>query len=92
MPRVIRRPARGWSGQEHSVGSEERSDGILGGMDPLRQAEIDRARRQPPEERLREALQVMADGFALKRASLRARHPDATHAELERLFRQWLRE
>jgi hypothetical protein len=32
----------------------------------------------------------MADGFALKLAGLRARHPRATEAEIARLFRQWL--
>ena len=43
-------------------------------------------------ERLRAALQLMATGFRLKRASLRRQHPDATLEELEAMFQAWVLE
>lgn len=59
-------------------------------MDPLRAEEIERYRRQPPAERLREALQVMADGIALKRGNLRRQFPDLSEAEIDAKLDAWL--
>jgi hypothetical protein len=46
--------------------------------------------RRAAEERLRVALALSADGFAMKRLSLRRRHPRASRAEIERLLEAWL--
>jgi hypothetical protein len=59
-------------------------------MDPLRQDDLERARATPPGEKGRQALEAMATGVRLKRAGLRARHPQATEAELDKLLERWL--
>lgn len=58
-------------------------------MDPLRQDDLERARQTPPVAKLRQALEAMAMGIRLKRASLRHR-PKATEAELDAMLRAWL--
>jgi hypothetical protein len=59
-------------------------------MDPLRRDDIERARRTPPAVRAAQALEAMRVGIRLRRAALRARHPEASEAELEKLLRSWL--
>lgn len=59
-------------------------------MDRLRHDDIERARRTPPEEKLRQALDLMAAGIELHRAGLRARRPEATEAEIDAEVRRWL--
>ena len=58
-------------------------------MDPFLAEEIAHARQATPEARLLEALQVMADGFEVKRASLRLRFPLASEAEIEERLWRW---
>jgi len=48
------------------------------------------ARATSPEEKLRQALELMAAGFRLERAALRERHRDASEEEIARLFEEWL--
>jgi hypothetical protein len=59
-------------------------------MDPLRRDDIERARRQTPEEKARRALEMMRVGTQLKRAGLRSRHPGETDEQIEERLRQWL--
>ena len=59
-------------------------------MDPLRAEEMERHRRQPSAERLLEALQVMADGIALKRGNLRRQFPTLSEAEIDAKLDAWL--
>jgi hypothetical protein len=59
-------------------------------VDPLRAEEIERHRQQPSHERLREALEVMADGIALKRGNLRRQFPALRAAEIEAKLDEWL--
>jgi hypothetical protein len=59
-------------------------------MDPLRRDDIERARATPPEERAKQALEAMRTGIRLKRAALRARHPQAPAEQIEELLRAWL--
>ena len=59
-------------------------------MDPLRQDDIDRARATPPAERAKQALACMRAGIALKLASLRARHPGESAAEIDARLLSWL--
>jgi len=59
-------------------------------VDPFLAEEIERYRRQPPGERLRESLEVMRDGFALKRGNLRRLHPEASDEEIERMLLEWM--
>jgi len=60
-------------------------------MDPLRRDDIERARRLPIEERAKLALEMMRTGIKLKRASLRARYPEASESEIEEKLLLWLR-
>ncbi len=59
-------------------------------MDPLRRDDIEQARRATPEEKARQALEMMRAAVRLKRAGLRARHPDESEAEIDRRVREWL--
>jgi hypothetical protein len=59
-------------------------------MDPLRRDDIEQARRATPEEKARQALEMMRAAVRLKRAGLRARHPDESEAEIDRRLREWL--
>jgi hypothetical protein len=61
-------------------------------VDALRRADIEAARTTPLEEKLAQAIELMEQGIALKRAQLRARNPEATEAEVDRLLAQWLEE
>lgn len=42
--------------------------------------------------RFRAALELMETGMALQRQNIRRRHPDASEAEIDRLFDEWLLE
>ncbi len=59
-------------------------------MDPLRRDDIEQARRATPEEKARQALEMMRAAVRLKRAGLRARHPHESEAEIDRRVREWL--
>jgi hypothetical protein len=59
-------------------------------MGPFRAEEIERYRRQPPGARLLEALEVLADGIAMKRANLRRVHPELGEEAIEALLDAWL--
>lgn len=60
-------------------------------MDPLRKDDIERARRAPPEERMRAVLDAVNAGVRIRLASLRAKRPQATEGEIEAALREWLR-
>jgi hypothetical protein len=59
-------------------------------VDPLRRDDIERARRTPPDERTRQALEAMRTGIRLKQMALRARFPEESEAQLEARLRRWL--
>ncbi len=59
-------------------------------MDPLTRDDIERARTTPPEEKARQALEMMRTGIRLKRAGLRARHPHVSAEEIELRLQRWL--
>lgn len=59
-------------------------------MDPFRAEEIERYRRQPPGERLLEALRVMDEGIAMKRANLVRRHPELDDVAIDAKLQAWL--
>ena len=59
-------------------------------MDPLRRDDIERARRTPPSEKARQALELMRVGIELRRAGIRSRYPLATEAEIDQALREWL--
>jgi hypothetical protein len=59
-------------------------------MDRLREDDLGRARVTPPAVKLRQALDAMAAGIRLKRASLRHEHPHASDDEIEAMLRSWL--
>lgn len=47
-------------------------------------------RNTPPTEKARQAFELMRVGIRLKRAALRARHPDASSERIEGLLQDWL--
>lgn len=49
-------------------------------------------RNTPPAEKARQAFELMRTGIRLKRAALRARHPDASPDQIENLLQAWLDE
>lgn len=59
-------------------------------LDPLRQDDIERARRTPLDERARQVLDLVDFGIRMQNAAIRARFPDATEDEVERRLRLWL--
>jgi hypothetical protein len=59
-------------------------------VDVLRRDDIELARRTPPGERARQALEMMRTGFRLKRAALRARYRDESEEQIDARFRLWL--
>jgi len=58
-------------------------------MDPLRAEAAEHHRRESPGERLRQALEMMREGYALKLGNLRRQHPHATEQEVEALLQAW---
>ena len=59
-------------------------------MDRLRRDDVEQARRATPEEKARQALEMMRAAVRLQRAGLRSRNPNASEAEIDRLVREWL--
>jgi hypothetical protein len=61
-------------------------------VDALRRDDVERMRNTPPAEKAKQAFELMRTGIRLKRAALRARHPDATPDQIEHLLQAWLDE
>ena len=59
-------------------------------MDPLRADDISNAQTATPEEKARQAFDMMRTGLRLKRTALRLRHPGATDEEIDALMDAWL--
>ena len=59
-------------------------------MNPIRLDSIREARETPPDQKLLQALAMMAEGIRLKHARLRAAHPALTEAEVDQLLQSWL--
>jgi hypothetical protein len=59
-------------------------------VDSLRKDDVDEMRATPPEEKARQAFDLMRTGIRLKRAALRERHPEASDAEIEAMLQAWL--
>ena len=59
-------------------------------MDPIRRDSIERAIRTPPEEKARQALEMMRLAIRLRRAGLGARFPTETAEQIEERVRRWL--
>jgi hypothetical protein len=59
-------------------------------LDPLRQDDLERARRTPAEERARQAIDLANFGIRQQRAAIRVRFHGATEDEIDRRFRLWL--
>lgn len=59
-------------------------------MDSLHRDDIDRARRTTYAMRAAQAFEAMRLGIRLRRAALRARHPEASETEVEDRLRSWL--
>ena len=59
-------------------------------MDALEQFDIVHDRQSTPQVKFVEAIEAMAEGFELKRAQIRTRHPDLSDADVEAAFVAWL--
>ena len=59
-------------------------------MDRLREDDVEAMRATSPEEKARQAFDLMRTGIRLKRASLRTRHPDASDEEIDAMLQAWL--
>lgn len=59
-------------------------------MDALEEFDIVQDRRATAPTKLVEAIEMMAEGYELKRAQIRTRHPDLLDAEVEAAFLAWL--
>jgi Rv0078B-related antitoxin len=59
-------------------------------LDPLRQDDLERARRTPAEERARQAFDLANFGIRQQRSAIRTRFPGATEDEIDRRLRLWL--
>lgn len=59
-------------------------------VDRLRAEDVAYYSELAPGERLRMALEMMLDGFALQRANLRRRYPAAPGEEIETMLRAWM--
>lgn len=59
-------------------------------VDPLRRDDVDAMRTTSPEEKARQAFELMRAGIQLKRTALRARHPRAAPDEIEAMLQVWL--
>ena len=73
-----------------AAGTPDHSRCRLAEVDPIRRDDIEPARRATPEEKARQALEMMRAAVRLKRAGLRSRHPEASEAEIDRRLREWL--
>lgn len=59
-------------------------------LDPLARHDLELSRRESPEEKLAQALELMDSGFRLKRAALQLRLKDATPEEVDQALVAWL--
>jgi hypothetical protein len=59
-------------------------------VDALREDDLERARSTPPGEKLRQALELMQLGIALKRRRLRAAEPGASEEEIDARLLAWM--
>jgi hypothetical protein len=59
-------------------------------VDALRKDSIAAAIQAAPEEKAKQALDAARTGIRLKRAALRARHPDDSPTEIEARLQRWL--
>ena len=59
-------------------------------MDSLRLDDIETSRITDPASKLAQALEMMAEGFRLKRAALRAAQPSASDSEIDAQLERWL--
>jgi Rv0078B-related antitoxin len=64
--------------------------GIFLRVDALRKDDLETARTTPGEEKLRQALELMALGIELQRRKLRAADPSASEAVIEGRMLAWL--
>jgi hypothetical protein len=62
----------------------------LRGLEALRQDDIERARRTPPEEKARQALGLMRFGIKLERVKLRRAFPDESEAQIGQRLLLWM--
>lgn len=61
-------------------------------MDPLQKDDIERARRMPPDERMRAVLAAVNAGVRIRVAALRTKRPHATDREIDAALREWLKD
>jgi hypothetical protein len=59
-------------------------------VDRLVEHDTQVAREAPPDEKLRQALELMDAGLRLKRDLLKSARPSASEAEHQAAFEQWL--
>jgi hypothetical protein len=59
-------------------------------VDALERSDLEFARRATPEQKLAQALEMMATGLRLKREQLRRDNPTFDDAALEELYLAWL--
>lgn len=59
-------------------------------MDALRKDDLERARTTPVGQKLRQALELMELGIALRRRKLRAAAPDASEEEIDARLLLWM--
>jgi hypothetical protein len=59
-------------------------------VDPLLRSSIELNAAKTPGERLREALEMMDWGIAMKRSRLRAENPDASPEAIDEMLTAWL--
>lgn len=59
-------------------------------MDALERSDLELASELSPEEKLRQALDLMASGLKLQRATIRRQNPNLDEAGLEAAFQAWL--
>lgn len=59
-------------------------------MDPLLQDDIETSRASSPQEKLRQAFELMETGIRLKRIALRHALPSVSEAEIDEALERWL--
>lgn len=60
------------------------------GMEVLRQDDLERARRTPPEEKAKQAFALMRFGIKLQRSKLRQEFPGEPDEQLRQRLRRWM--